>query len=211
MSSSIDPQRIRETYSAMSDSALIDFARHEGYKITADAFLVLREELRKRNIGADIVHYMEHEIILQDSLKRKKFSEQHKLNNLSDSVAYAFKQKVEGVSNFDIYAGLIEMGIPEQQAGEMVNQLEDWALELRKDATLEIQTGIGLVIVGLIAVLVALNIHFLVLGAILLLFSGVIRIMTGNSKRKRFDAVLTVFQQEKEDQHPDPRRIIQPH
>lgn len=66
-----DLQRIRDNFAAMSNEALLHFARHEGHKIAADAFLVLREELRHRNIGADIIHYMEHEIMLQDSLKGK--------------------------------------------------------------------------------------------------------------------------------------------
>lgn len=198
MPSSDDLQRIRDNYAAMSDEALLHFARHEGHKITADAFLVLRDELRHRNIGADIIHYMEHEIILQDSLKRKRLSEEHKLSKFSESIEYAFKQKANGVSNYDIYAGFIEMGIPEEQANEMVNKLDEWAIELRTETTGDIQAGIGLVIVGLLAVYIALQIRFLAFGAALVALGGIVKIVVAVRKKEKCDAVLEVIKKEQE-------------
>jgi len=198
MPSPDDLQRIRDNYAAMSNEALLHFARHEGHKITADAFLVLRDELRHRNIGADIIHYKEHEIMLQDSLKRKKLSEEHKLNTFSESIEFAFKQKAQGVSNYDIFAGFIEMGIPEEQANEMINKLDEWAIDLRKDATHEIQAGIGLIIVGLIVVYIALQIRFLAFGAVLLAIAGIVRTFTAVRKKEKCDAVLEAIKKEQD-------------
>jgi DNA-binding transcriptional regulator YhcF (GntR family) len=85
MPDNIDLNRIREVYANMQDEELLHFARKEGMRITADAFLLLRAEMHKRNIGHEILFALEHEFILQDSLKRKKLTEDLNIKTLVDA------------------------------------------------------------------------------------------------------------------------------
>ena len=58
--------QIQETYKNMYDQQLLDLAIEDGLNLTADAYKILREELKKRNIGSDIIQKLDHEIIFQN-------------------------------------------------------------------------------------------------------------------------------------------------
>src|SRR6185436_21013031 len=99
------------------------------------------------------------EIIVENSLTIKKFKEKITEDLYIRALQYALAQKNDRKSDYDIYVGLIEMGIPEQYANGMVNNLGDLTLDLHKDSKLNVQTGVGITLVGLIAVFISLKIE----------------------------------------------------
>jgi hypothetical protein len=198
MPDNIDLNRIREVYANMQDEELLHFARKEGMRITADAFLLLRAEMHKRNIGHEILFALEHEFILQDSLKRKKLTEDLNIKTLVDATEYSLTQKEKGVSNYDIYAGLVEQGLHEGYANHMVNQLDAYASELRKDARSDIQAGIFTFLLGCIALYITIRIEHFYLAAATVPIIGIGYLIKGLIKHNKLQKVLENIKKENE-------------
>lgn len=198
MPDNIDLNRIREVYANMLDEEILHFARQEGLHITVDAFLLLRAELHKRNIGLELLKSLEHEMILQDVLVRKRIAEDLEVNDFTEAVEYSLTQKEEGASNYDIYAGLVELGIQEEQANHMVNKLDDWAEKLRKDAKDEIQAGVVTFVVGIIVFCIAFRIGYFFYVAALVPLVGVGRMIKGAIQKRKCENILETMKMEEE-------------
>ena len=196
MPDNIDLNRIREVYAQMQDEELLHFARKEGMRITADAFLILRAELQKRSIGHEILYTLEHEFIVQDVLKRKQLTQELNIKTLADATEYTLRQKGKGISNYDIYAGLIEQGLPESHANHMVNQLETYANELLKAAKADIQAGLLTFILGCIVLYIAIRLEHFFLAAATVPFIGIGYIIKGLIKNNKLQKVLENIQKE---------------
>jgi hypothetical protein len=195
ISPKIELTRIRAAYQYMGDEELLSFSKNEGLKLTTDAYLILKEELRKRNIGAGIIEQLEHEIILQYSLRQKRFEEDLHKDLFISSLEFALSAKHRGVSRYDIYAGLIERGINDDYASYMVNKLDEWAMKLHKASVAEMQTGAGIFILGIIVLCITLKIQRFEISAGLILVIGLGRILTSwrskNKFKKIIDAILS--------------------
>jgi hypothetical protein len=190
MQNDFDLDEIRRYYSNMEDEEILRFAKNENFKLTGDAFLILREELNRRSIGADILATIEHNIILQASIDKQKAIENFDRNLYEDAIEFAFLEKARGQSNYNIYVGLIEMGIDEGHSTSLINKLDEWAEELLRDSVNGMQAGVLIVILGIIACIVTLKIERFEIGAILLLIAGLIRIAIYASKWSKYKAIL---------------------
>jgi hypothetical protein len=198
MGNSIDLKYVQQTYAEMHDEELVHFARNEGLKLSVDAFLILRDECRKRNIGLEIIQQVEQEVILQDSLRRQRLAEDMQGHLYNDAIRLMLNQKHKQVSNYDIYAGLIELGIDEEQANYLVNRLDDYTTDLRADAIIDIQTGLALFLLGLIVFYIALQMQHFYIGAIMLLLVGVVRVMVSLIKKQKYERILEIIHLENE-------------
>jgi hypothetical protein len=190
MPDNIDLDRIREVYANMLDEEIVQFAQQEGLLITVDAFLLLRAELHKRNIGADVLKTLELEIILQDVLQRKKITEELQTSDLTKAVAFSLLQKEQGTSNKRIYADLVGSGIQEDQADHLVNKLDNWVEILRKDANDEMQAGLAIFILGSILLGIAIRIDEFILAAGIWPPLGIARMVKGALQKRKYEKIL---------------------
>lgn len=193
-----DLNRIRDTYADMQDDELLYFARKDGQKLAPEAFLILRDELRQRRIGEDLLKEMEHEIILQDSLKRQQMALDLKLNSLKDAIEYALKQKEEGTTNYDIYVGLIQLGLSEPNAKSLLNNLDQVVREGHQDAIRDVQAGVALFAVGLIAFYVTVQIGQFQFPAAIWALVAVIKTFIAIHRKNRMQNLQTVLKKEEE-------------
>jgi hypothetical protein len=195
----IDINAVKDVYANMMDDELLLFASNEGLKLSSEAFLVLREELKRRDIGGDIVNKLEHEIIFQASIQKKQFGEDLNRNLYLRSLDFALSQKEKGVSNYDIYVGLIEQGISEEHSTYIVNRIDAWTEDLLKDSRLEIQSGVGIMLLGIIAIYATIQIGHFQLPAIMLLLVGVVRIFIFSTKKVKYNRILNRIRMESSD------------
>jgi len=186
----IDINAVKETYANMCDNELLQFASDEGLKLSSEAFLILRKELKTRGIGGDIVNKLEHEIIFQASIQKKKFGEDLSRSLYLKSLDFAFSQKEKGVSDYDIYVGLIEQGLSEEHSTYIVNRIDVWTEDLLKDSRLEIQSGVGIMLLGIIAMYVTIQIGHFQLPSAMLILVGVVRIFVFSAKKEKYNKIL---------------------
>lgn len=199
MQNDLDLDAIRRYYSNMEDDEILTFAKDESFKLTGDAFLILREELNGRGIGADILEKIEHNIILLASIDKQKAIENLNKNLYEGAIEFAFSEKAKGTSRYNIYVGLIEKGIDEGNSNLIINRLDEWAEKLIRDAVNEMQAGVAIVILGIIVWVVTLKIERFEIGAILLLIIGLLRIAIYANKRSRYKTILNNIKLENKD------------
>ena len=119
----IEASTIRETYAAMNDDEIIEFAEKEGESLTTVAFELLREEFQKRQLDLQPIREIEHKIILRYSLTMQKFEEDFSKDLLKKAWELAFNMKLENASNYKIFTRLQELGIADKYAFYIVNNL----------------------------------------------------------------------------------------
>ena len=96
--SNTDLQRTVEAYQQMGDTELLCFATDEAFKLTTDAYLVLKKELQRRKIGADFIRDIEHDMIVRYSAEQQKFGEAIFKDLFIRSLEFALKAKHAGWS-----------------------------------------------------------------------------------------------------------------
>ena len=181
--------RIREVYHHMGDAELLSFAQEEGLKLSMEAYLVLKAELEKRNTGDMVIRQLEHQIIVQYSLREKKFEQDIFTDLFISSLEYALEEKQKGSRQYTIYAGLVERGIQAEYANYMVNQLDEWAEQLRREALLKLYAGIGIGFTAVVVLYIALSIHKLELPAGLLLVFGLTFVVISWRRKNKFKKI----------------------
>src|SRR3954464_8060538 len=98
----IDSGNNKHAYRNMGDEELLIFAKEEGTKLTVAGYEILKEELNSRHIGGDIMAQIEHSIILEHALERKKFEEDFNKELFVSSIEYALNEKKNGKSQYEI-------------------------------------------------------------------------------------------------------------
>jgi hypothetical protein len=96
MPNKIDCGRNKDAYRNMGDEELLFFAKQDGTKLTLAGYEILKEELNSRHIGGEIIEQIEHSIMLEYALKRKKFEEDFNKELFISSVEYALNEKKNG-------------------------------------------------------------------------------------------------------------------
>ncbi|HRN70869.1 MAG TPA: hypothetical protein PLS49_06850 [Candidatus Woesebacteria bacterium] len=185
--------QIRENFSNMTDDQIINFANEHGRTLSSDGFLILREELNRRNIGSDIIKELEHEIILQQSLQVKKFEEDIHRNLFVKAWECAFIAREKGESDYEIFNKLLELDVKDDYAHYIVRNIKGQAEVLKKDATTEIQAGIGIFLIGLLLLYVATSIDRFQIPAGMVPILGIIRIFLYLRKVDRFKKIIASY------------------
>ena len=186
--------QIRENFSAMPDSQILDFAKENGKTLSSDGFLILREELNRRNIGSDILKELEHEIILRQSLQQKKFEEDIHRDLFKRSWEYVFDAKGKGESDYEIFNELIKLDVKEEYAHYMIRNIKGQAEILKKDSIAEVQAGIGISLVGMLLLFVASSIGRLQIAAGVMTIVGVVRVFVYMIKVERLKRIIANYE-----------------
>jgi hypothetical protein len=149
----IDVELIKTSYSQMADEQLIFLARNESASISQEAFIVLKRELRKRNLSAEIITEAEK---TREAKHREKI-----INNLEQEFSKAtnklwneiFEMKAQGRSNLEIKEFLLNEGLTYENAELYIGEMKMVAEENLKRNNRHIQkTVYGFLLAALILV-----------------------------------------------------------
>lgn len=121
----LDISRIRESYSKMLDSQLIDLAITDGHNLTPEALQVLREEFSKRNISTDYIEAAENTKagIHQEKMEQIKTAAAEDYDKLIWN--YILEEVQKGTPDNEIMNGLKKRGLPEEQAYQLLAATND--------------------------------------------------------------------------------------
>lgn len=177
----------------MSDNQILSFAKENGMTLSSDGFLILREELNRRNIGSEILKELEHEIILHQSLQIKKIEEDVHRDLFQKAWEYAFTAREKGESDYIIFNELLKLDIREDYAHHIIRNIKTQAETLKKDAINEVQTGFGIFLVGLLLLYGAISIDRFQIPAGIVPIIGVVRIFVYMRKIERLKKIISSY------------------
>ena len=198
----IEASTIRETYAAMNDDEIIEFAEKEGESLTTVAFELLREEFQKRQLDLQPIREIEHKIILRYSLTMQKFEEDFSKDLLKKAWELAFNMKLENASNYKIFTRLQELGIADKYAFYIVNNLPLITTELLEDVRFEIIGAIILILLGAIFIYVTFAVENFYGIAFLVEILGIIKLITCIVRHDKLSRLSTILQDESQDDTP---------
>jgi hypothetical protein len=127
---------------------------------------------------------------------RKRLAEDIKGHLYKEAIRFMLGKKQQGTSNYEIYAGLIELGVDNEQANYLVSKLGDYATEMKEQAIKTIKYSIILIVIGSIGFCIGLTIdrYISLTGTFMLL--GVVQIIIYLVRKKQYEKVLAIIQQE---------------
>jgi len=76
----------------------------------------------------------------------------------------------------------------------MVNKLDEWANSLHKDAVLNLQAGIGTLVLGLVVLYITLKIERFEIGAVLIILIGILKVISSLDKKKKYRKIVERLQ-----------------
>ena len=184
----IEINTVKEKYASMPDSELIDFARTEVHQLTPEGRNLLNDELSRRKLNLNINENIE-------SIKNTTGDNYPDNYNhyTASSWTFAFDEKENGKSNLEIIAGLLELGMEEQSATELVSKMEAAAKQRLKKADSEKLIG-GAILMGGIAItflplsMPANRLTYIIAWSAILL--GALRFIKGWYYKSRFKKII---------------------
>jgi hypothetical protein len=199
----IDIAIIKENYSRMRDEELILLSQNDGKDLSSEATTALYEEFLKRKL----------DITIFSSLRAHKIAEhQRHIENVQAAKeqefaanvwAYCFEAKSEGKTDEEIFHGLIEFGLDQEQSINVINSIENRAIEIEKDYDNEQLSGGIICAIGILVTIATYSsalsggTYVIAWGAIL--FGG-IRFFSGLNNKSKFSKVLRNIKEQKQDQ-----------
>lgn len=144
---------IREQYAQMPDEALLELLM-EGDSLTNDAYLALKEECRRRNLGdvkEDELHMpMQHVQVLHDKMKKKQRKYVAGLFN------NAIDQKFNHAPDADIIWSLKNKGVSGEMAEAIVSSLRSEVNDRLREAFTERLRSLFFIVCGLAVIVIAI-------------------------------------------------------
>ena len=200
---------ISNNYSRMTDNELLELAKTSGQEITNEALSILHDEFLKRKLDTTVFGDIED---VKKTQKEKLLNDARvsASNEFHDSLwTYAFNEKFEGISNEEIYRGLLDHGLDEEHATNMMQILEYKALENLKAHTTDMQTGGATCLVGLVITFLTYSaaidggVYVIAWGAIIF---GAIRFINASSRKEKFKRIVANIQAEEGYEDPVPEQ-----
>ena len=190
----IDIARVKESYANMLDNQLNNIAVQDGHMLSPEAFQVLKDEFIKRGLDASPV----------ESAERKKLEiHQDKIQQIKESAAeeysriiwqYILEEKEKETANNVIIEGLIERGLDEPQANQMLATTEDKLKQIIDGNDTKMLVGGLSCVIGVFVTLATYShakinggIYVVAWGAILF---GAIRFFKGLSEKQKHKSLL---------------------
>src|SRR5205085_272337 len=112
----IDQSYIRTAYSRMGDEALVNLCKTEGPKLTGEAIEILEEEFIKRNLDMEPVERLKVGAVLQHSESIRQLRDSSTELYIESIWKYLLDEKKKGVSNQQLFIGLLSKGLDEETA-----------------------------------------------------------------------------------------------
>jgi hypothetical protein len=190
----IDTATIRDNYASMLDSQLISIAQNDGHQLTPEAFQILKEEFKKRNLDASHIESAE---------ETKSLIHQEKIQRLKESASddffktiwkYILEEKEKGTPDSEIKAGLQERGLDESNSIQLLSTVKDKLKETVDSCDTKMLVGGATCVIGIFITLWTYSsamssggTYVVAWGAII--FGG-IRFFSGMTEKGKFKRIL---------------------
>ena len=198
----IDIALIKENYSRMGNEELIRLSQNEGKDLSTEATTALYEEFLKRKLDTTIFSSLR-ALKIQQHQRHLENIQAVKAQEFAASIwTYCFEAKSEGKTDDEIYQGLTELGLDEDQSAGVINSIESRAIEIEKEYDNEQLTGGVICVIGILVTAItyssALNggTYLIAWGAMLL---GGIRFFSGLNHKSKFSKVLRNIREQKQE------------
>ena len=194
----IDTATIRDNYANMPDGRLIKIAKEDGHDLTPEAFRILKEEFKKRNLDHTHIESAEQTKISIHEAKIQKIRESTDDDFSKVIWKYVLEGKENGTADGEILNGLQERGLDEPNALLMLDGTKNKLKELidRLDTKMAVG-GIAFIIGLLVTILTYTSAlttggYFVVAwGAILF---GAVSFFTGLTEKGRYSRLLETIE-----------------
>ncbi len=177
-------QTIQEKYHSMSDAALIKLATLELHELTVEAKLILLKELEKRKI--DLTKPADHQQEHHNTVINFKQVEKH-------IIQYISEQKLKNESDAYILGGLLERGIEENTAVDIIKSFPVYLEEQKNNMSQTILTGTLQFVSGLAIIELPLRkdtqLAVIIIGYSLIIL-GSFRIFHGFLNKKKINKMM---------------------
>jgi hypothetical protein len=198
----IDKAIIKANFSRMLDSELISLAENEGHDLTPEALAILQEEFSIRRLDTSVFGTVEENKITQKQINIEKAQAKGDDKYLKSVWLYAFDEKEAGKSDAVIKAGIIDKGLHEEEATEMVEMLESKVKEVLNAHDTNMMVGGFICVAGIGITLWTYSAAFagsggtyvIAWGAILF---GAIRFFRGMNDKGKYKTILAKINAEK--------------
>jgi hypothetical protein len=189
----IDLSSIKENYSNMLDNQLVNIAIQDGHNLQPEAFNILKNEFKRRNLDYSYIESIEQRKveIHQEEIQKIKESSDDKYNETLWN--YVLIGKENSTSEKQILDGLVERGLEEDRAKEMLSQTSEKAAQLVKHYDTQMAIGGLSFFVGLFVTLLTYSqakisggIYIIAWGAILF---GALRFFKAIPQKNRYKAL----------------------
>jgi len=177
-------QNIKEKYASMTDLELIKLATIELNELTDDARLILMTEIEKRKI----------DLSKSDNNQEQKSYTIINFNHIEKHIIqYISEQKLKNESDAYILGGLLERGIEENTAVDIINSFPKYLEERKNKMSQTILTGTLQFVSGLAIIELPLRkesqLAVIIIGYSLLIL-GAFRIFHGMMNKKKITKML---------------------
>lgn len=176
---------IKEKYASMTDLELIKLATIELNELTDDARLILMKEIEKRKI----------DLSKSDNNQEQKSYTTINFNHIEKHIIqYISEQKLKYESDAYILGGLLERGIEENMAVEIINSFPKYLEERKNKMSQTILTGTLQLVSGIAIIELPLRketqLAVIIIGYSLLIL-GSFRIFHGIMNKKKIKKMMT--------------------
>ena len=192
----IDKAIIIENYSKMEDGQLIKIAMEDGHSLTPEAFQILKDEFNKRKLDYSHIDAVEETKVLIHQEKMQEIKDGIDNDHLDTAWKYALEQKIDGIPQNEIVAGLVERGLEEPRAVQLLNDLPDKLIEIIKaNDTKMLLGGISFIIGSMVTFFTyfrAVNeggIYVVAWGAVIF---GFVRFFIGLGEKRKYKKYLEI-------------------
>jgi len=198
----VDIEIVKENYRRMSDDELKRFTKLEAENLSLDAFHALKDELAIRNIDLEIIEELEDVDIPEkraDNAVTNLF-----LNSLFE---FVFDEKSQGISNNEIYHGLLAKRLSPEQALMVIQMLEEVTQKTLKSIETDILVAWVSFFIGILICLFTFNqidIKF-IFGALITLAASV-RLANAYPRKRK---LILVLENCKNDRDANPKNLYQ--
>lgn len=197
----VDVETIREHYAAMPDFKLLQIAE-EGSELTNEAFIILKNEIKKRGLNTDVINQQQ-EIRIENNKEKIRANLRNSVTEYKNKIwTLALDSKQQGMTDEEIQRSLIKEGLMPEDAANIVMALPQVAQFLLKDAKAAVSAeNLWLLfVVVLMIAMICVGMSFwglYAMGAVRCIAAGV-RMSAASRQKTKAEEIIAVIEKEKE-------------
>ena len=182
---------VKEQYQQMHDEQLKLFAKNESQSLTIESFHALKDELERRDIDLSFLEEMQTERELQEVNKLSEFEKVTAFEFTKTIWQFAFDEKEKGVSNKQLFAGLLEKNIKPEYALMLIQSIEPKTKEMLEDVDTWITVKwIAAIFGGLLILFNYKEPNYYFFCGLVIAFSGVVSLASAYSRQRKLRTIL---------------------
>lgn len=147
---------VKERYASMCDTEILALADESG-SLTHEAFLVLKQEFKKRNLDNALISFHQHSRIEQKKEVVRNNITKDREDFVGNTLELVLDAKYNNLPDEEICEQLVEQGIHRDQTLKILEQLEAIVLRMKETNQNDIIAGAISFIVGVIITVGTLN------------------------------------------------------